>query len=103
MEKAMKGKLDTSERVIEREARSYRPVSPKERRRIEKILDRSRKRRNINIRISEPTLVELKKLAEREGLPYQTLVSSILHKYVTHRLVDEEAITKSISVLRSAG
>jgi predicted DNA binding CopG/RHH family protein len=102
MEKAMKAKLDASERTIEREASSYRPVSRKDRRRIEKILERSRKSKNINIRISEPTLAELKKLAEREGLPYQTLVSSILHKYVNHRLVDEEAITKSIRFLRSA-
>lgn len=98
----MKTKLDTSERAIERSAGSFRPVSSKERKRIEAILSRSRKSRSINIRISEPTLAELKKRAEREGLPYQTLVSSILYKYVTDRLVDEEAVTKSLRFLRSA-
>ena len=98
----MKQKLDASERAIERGASSYRPVAAKDRRRVETILDRSRKSRNINIRVSEPTLAELKKLAAREGLPYQTLVSSILHKYVTNRLVDEETITKSIRFLRSS-
>jgi len=97
----MKTKLDAAERAIERAAGSYRPVPGKTRKRIETILDRSRKSRNINIRISEPTLAELKKLAEREGLPYQTLVSSILHKYVTNRLVDEEAVTKSLRFLRA--
>ena len=102
MEKAMKTKLDAAERSIERAASSYRAVSGKNRKRIETILDRSRKSRNINIRLSEPTLAELKKRAEEEGLPYQTLVSSILHKYVTNRLVDEEAITKSLRFLRSA-
>jgi predicted DNA binding CopG/RHH family protein len=102
MEKTMKAKLDAAERSIERTATSYRPVSAKDRKRIETIIDRSRKNRNINIRISEPTLAELKRRAEQEGLPYQTLISSILHKYVMNRLVDEEAITKSLRFLRSA-
>lgn len=102
MEKAMKAKLDAAERSIERAANSYRPVSGRDRKRIETILERSRKSRNINIRISEPTLAELKRRAEQEGLPYQTLISSILHKYVMNRLVDEEAITKSLRFLRSA-
>ena len=98
----MKAKLDAAERSIERAANSYRPVSGRDRKRIETILERSRKSRNINIRISEPTLAELKRRAEQEGLPYQTLISSILHKYVMNRLVDEEAITKSLRLLRSA-
>jgi|WetSurMetagenome_2_1015567.scaffolds.fasta_scaffold392202_2 predicted DNA binding CopG/RHH family protein len=98
----MKTKLDSSEKAIERSAAAYRSVAPKDRKRIEAILTRSRKSRNINIRISEMTLAELKKLAEREGLPYQTLVSSILHKYVTNRLVDEEAVEKSLRFLRAA-
>lgn len=38
------------------------------------------KTKNINIRISERTLMRLKRKAAEEGLPYQTLVSSILHK-----------------------
>jgi len=40
------------------------------------------KTRNINIRLSERTLVKLKAKAVREGIPYQTLVASILHKEV---------------------
>lgn len=38
------------------------------------------KTRNINIRLSERDLQKLKAKAAREGIPYQTLVSSILHK-----------------------
>jgi predicted DNA binding CopG/RHH family protein len=98
----MKTKLDTAERTIERSARAYRPVTGKALKRIETILDRSRKTKNINIRISEETLAELKRRSEQEGLPYQTLISSILHKYVKNRLVDEEAISKSLRFLRSA-
>mgnify|MGYP001619148728 CR=1 FL=1 len=39
------------------------------------------KTRNINIRLSERTVARLKRKAAEEGIPYQTLASSILHKY----------------------
>lgn len=39
------------------------------------------KTRNINLRLSERTLSRLKAKAIEEGIPYQTLASSILHKY----------------------
>lgn len=38
------------------------------------------KTRNINIRLSERDLFKLKSMAIEEGIPYQTLASSILHK-----------------------
>jgi len=40
------------------------------------------KTRNINIRLSEQDLYRIKAKAIEEGMPYQTLVSSILHKAV---------------------
>lgn len=40
------------------------------------------KTRNINLRLTEKTLLKLKAKAIEEGIPYQTLASSILHKYV---------------------
>ena len=61
-----------------------------------------RKNRRINIRLSDRDVIGLQAKAAEEGIPYQTLISSILHKYVMNRLVDEEAITKSIRFLRSA-
>ena len=42
----------------------------------------------LNIRISSQDLKNLQKLAMEEGLPYQTFVSSLLHKYATGRLID---------------
>lgn len=39
------------------------------------------KTRNINLRLSERDLQKLKSKAIREGIPYQTLASSILHRY----------------------
>lgn len=41
-----------------------------------------KKNRNINLRVSERDLLKLKSKAIEEGIPYQTLVSSVLHKYV---------------------
>ena len=38
--------------------------------------------RNINIRLSERDLHKLKAKAQEEGLPYQTLIASLLHKFV---------------------
>lgn len=45
-----------------------------------------RKNRRINIRLSQIDLEALQIRAVQEGIPYQTLVSSVLHKYVTGRL-----------------
>ncbi len=42
----------------------------------------------LNIRISSRDLQYLQKQAMRDGLPYQTFVSSLLHKYVAGRLVE---------------
>jgi predicted DNA binding CopG/RHH family protein len=49
-----------------------------------------RKDKRVNIRITERDLVRLQKKAIEEGLPYQTLISSVLHKYVNGRLVEKE-------------
>ncbi len=39
------------------------------------------KTRNINLRLSERDLQKLKSKAIREGIPYQTLAASVLHKF----------------------
>ena len=94
----MKVKLDKYELSLEKEADSFRPVSKKKRRQIEKILESARKTKNINIRISESDLARLKQRSLEEGLPYQTLISSVLHRFVTDRLVDEGTIRKYASI-----
>ena len=45
-----------------------------------------RKDARINIRLPSKDLRGLQKRALAEGIPYQTLVASILHKYVEGRL-----------------
>jgi predicted DNA binding CopG/RHH family protein len=44
-----------------------------------------RKDKRMNIRISERDLKNLKKKALEEGIPYQTMVSMVLHKYLAGR------------------
>ena len=42
----------------------------------------SNKTRNINLRLSERVVARLKAKAAKEGIPYQTLASSVLHRFV---------------------
>jgi predicted DNA binding CopG/RHH family protein len=48
------------------------------------------KDRRVNIRLSEGDLQDIQVRALAEGMPYQTLIASILHKYVTGRLEERE-------------
>ena len=48
-----------------------------------------RKDKRVNIRMTERDFVHFQKHAAYEGLPYQTFISSILHKYINGRLVEK--------------
>ncbi len=52
---------------------------------------RMKKEARIIIRLTEGDLDELKAKAEEEGIPYQTLIASVLHKYINGRLVSKGA------------
>lgn len=43
----------------------------------------------INIRLSSKDLGDVQVIAAREGIPYQTLVSNIIHKYVSGSLTEK--------------
>lgn len=47
------------------------------------------KDRRVNIRLSSPDLSDIQARAAEEGVPYQTLISSVLHKFVTGRFVEK--------------
>ena len=53
-----------------------------------------KKDKRINIRISNRDLIAVQARASEEGIPYQTLVSSIIHKYVSGSLRDIAANKK---------
>jgi len=48
------------------------------------------KDKRINIRMSSKDLDQVQVLAAQEGVPYQTLISSIIHKYVSGYLTEKK-------------
>lgn len=58
--------------------------------RIKKYLsEKHHKSKRVNIRLTEQDFLYAQSRALEDGLPYQTLLSSILHKYFTGRLVEK--------------
>jgi predicted DNA binding CopG/RHH family protein len=61
------------------------------------------KDRWVNIRLSAGDLQDIQVKALEEGMPYQTLIASILHKYVTGRLEERKAATSCAAPKSKAG
>lgn len=90
-------KIDADEREILEafEADRLKPIANKEaemQKHREYAAATFKKDQRINIRISSRDLQALKMRALSEGIPYQTLIASVLHKYVDERLVDREVL-----------
>jgi predicted DNA binding CopG/RHH family protein len=56
----------------------------------------------VSIRIDGAVLAALRTEAERLGIPYQTFVGSILHRYVHDELVDPKAVNLDRLVKRAS-
>ena len=87
-------KLDRKEKELLRSVESGQWQSvPGRNKELEKYKEYARvtvkKDRRVNIRISTRDLKAIQKRALMEGIPYQTLISSILHKYLSGRLKEE--------------
>jgi predicted DNA binding CopG/RHH family protein len=50
------------------------------------------KDKRINIRMSSKDLDQVQVMAVQEGIPYQTLISSIIHKYVSGYLIERRKV-----------
>ncbi|MDD5222378.1 MAG: CopG family antitoxin [bacterium] len=48
-----------------------------------------KKDKRISFRMSSKDLNQVRVIAAQEGIPYQTLISSVIHKYVTGSLVEK--------------
>ena len=55
------------------------------------------KDRRVNVRLSSPDLMDIQARAAEEGVPYQTLIASVLHKFVSGKFVEQPSrlITRS--------
>lgn len=49
-----------------------------------------------NIRMNESDMEAIRSLADKAGLPYQTLISHILHLYVTDQLINVQEMKKMV-------
>jgi predicted DNA binding CopG/RHH family protein len=54
------------------------------------------KDRRVNIRLSSGDLNDIQVKALEEGVPYQTLIASVLHKYVTGRLAEQPSSVSKV-------
>ena len=96
----MKYELDKNEKLIEKEAREYKRISEDKKRNIKSILEKSSRKRVVTLRLNNNDLEQIKSLANTEGIPYQTLISSILHKYINDRFVDKKEVFKISELLK---
>lgn len=94
-------KLDDYEQDLENNISKYKKASASKIEKIEKIIRKANEKKNISLRVNSQDLDQLKLKAEKEGIPYQTLISSIIHKFITDQLVDQKTIIKSLQLLKT--
>lgn len=86
-----KYRLDSEEKEIldaieKGKWKSIKPTKTELARYAEAARNTLRKNQRMNIRISKADLQGIKAKAAQEGIPYQTLVASLIHKYVSGSL-----------------
>lgn len=99
----MKHKLDADEQQLENDMAQFQPVNADKKRLIEGIIDKANEKRSVSLRLKSNDFELLKRRAAAEGLPCQTLLASIVHKFLADQLVDRRSILKSMDILRESG
>ncbi|MGR0481263.1 MAG: hypothetical protein ACTFAL_07645 [Candidatus Electronema sp. V4] len=99
----MKHKLDADEQKVEEEMAQFQPVNAAKKQLIEGIIAKANEKRSISLRLKGNNIERLKCRAEAEGLPCQTLLTSIVHKFLSDQLVDRRSILKSMEILKESG
>ncbi|MBW2352823.1 MAG: antitoxin [Deltaproteobacteria bacterium] len=92
LDKEEKDILDSYERGEWKSVKNLKNEVEKHRRYARQTL---KKDKRVNIRISSMVLDEIRIRAVEDGIPYQTLISSILHRFVTGRLIEKPRSNKS--------
>ncbi|MDA3799237.1 MAG: CopG family antitoxin [Kiritimatiellae bacterium] len=94
--------LSKDEELIEDEIELLIPISGKKKEKVSKIIAKAKKNRSISLRVSNYDLEKIKERANAEGIPYQTLINSILHKYITDQLFEKDQVIKSFNLISKA-
>lgn len=94
--------LDAYEQELEDNIEKLVPVTGKEKRHIERIIETARKNVTISLPINNYELDKIKEKADRNGLPYQAFITSILHKYLNAELFDKAEVIKTFKTLKTA-
>jgi predicted DNA binding CopG/RHH family protein len=97
-----RNKFDADEQQLEKDMEQFQPVNAAKKQLIEGILDKANEKRSISLRLKSNDLELLKRRAAAEGLPCQTLLASIVHKFLSDQLVDRRSILKSMDILRES-
>ncbi len=96
----MNYELTEEEKNIEDNINNLKPVSEEKRQRVKKIIDKAKRSRMISLRVNEDDLKQIKKKAEKKGIPYQRLINMVLHEYATDALLDKEEVKKIFNTLK---
>jgi len=62
---------------------------------------RAEARKNVTMRLSASVIAGLKNKAAQEGVPYQTLASMVLQKYIRGAFLDRDAVQEVVRALQS--
>ena len=87
-----KEELEIVEYIENKNPKSINNVEKKIQKIQKSVTDKYNKRKAINIKVLESDLEKLKSKALQEGMPYQTLLNSVIHKYVNERLVESDTV-----------
>lgn len=98
----MRNKLTKSEKKLLKSYQKgeWRSKGEKTRKKFIALAKKQIKEERINIRLSEETLARIREEAFNIGLPYQTLIASILYRYAHERLHDEGTLRKALKLFR---
>ena len=87
-------RLDPDELQLLEDYESGQLISVATKAELQRLRDAARatavKDKRVNIRLSSADLMDIQARALAEGMPYQTLIASVLHKYVSGQLTEKK-------------
>jgi predicted DNA binding CopG/RHH family protein len=94
--------LDAFEKKIEKNANKLVTVSDRESKNIYSLIEKAKKNTSISLRINNYDLDKIKEKADTNGLPYQTLITTVLHRYINGDFFDKNEVIKTMKVFKDS-